>query len=145
MKICASGPASVTILSTEPFQQDEFGCVHLAAVILLQRENCCIDFSFFLPFFVVVHQCYYILLCLPCIASWCSFPFFMVVPQCYYIVLCCLALLVGAPSLFFMDVPLCCWSHLHYIDSCFIVLLIDVFSHCSWLFHHVVFCALQCQ
>jgi hypothetical protein len=49
-----------------------------------------------------------------CIASWCSFTFFM-------------------------DVPLCCWSHLHYIESCFVVLLINAFSHCLWLFHHVFF------
>lgn len=65
----------------------------------------------FLLFFDVIIHCY-VALC--CIASWCSFTFCV-------------------------DVPSRCWSHLYYIDSCFVVLLIDVFSHCLWLFHCVVF------
>lgn len=85
-------------------------------IIFICKFSCCIDFfsfffGLFLLFFDVIIHCY-VALC--CIASWCSLTFCV-------------------------DVPLRCWSHLHYIDSCFIVLLIDVFSHCLWLFHCVCF------
>lgn len=84
-------------------------------IILICIFSCCIDFSFFWLFLLLfLSVIIYFYVAMRCIASWCSFTFFM-------------------------DVPSCCWSHLHYIDSCFIVLLIHVFSHYSWLLHRVVF------